>query len=139
MTKDASGVPKQRGSYLSRGPGSVCWVEILTRDPPAAASFYEAVFGWITETKNTDGSSYATFKLNGEDAAGMLMMPPEVPADAPAHWATYFAVADCEAVELSVTRLGGRVERETTVITPGRFAVFSDPRGAVFDAMEFAE
>ena len=27
-------------------PGAVCWVDLLSSDPPAAVAFYAALFSW---------------------------------------------------------------------------------------------
>ncbi len=126
------------GVYFSNEPGAVCWMELLTRDLAKAAAFYADVFGWTTTTANGDGTEYTMFKLGGEDVAGMMMMPDEVPAEAPAHWAVYFTVDDCAAAAKMTDELGGRVLMPTTEIGMGRFAVLEDPQGAKFDVMEFA-
>jgi hypothetical protein len=114
----------------------VCWVELLTRDPAAAEGFYTAVFGWKTVTEVTQGTAYTMFKLDDQDVAGMMMMPEQVPAEAPAHWAVYFAVTDCAVVERKAAELGGQVLHPTTDIEVGRFAVLADPQGATFQLLE---
>lgn len=128
--------PRPDGIYLLRTPGSVCWVELLTRDPAAAESFYAAVFGWKGET-TADGTAYTMFELEGREVAGMMMMPEEVPPEAPAHWATYFAVTDCEAVAKRADELGGTVLHLPTEVEIGRFAVLADVHGATFHVLEF--
>ena len=69
----------------------------------------------------------------------MMMMPAEVPAEAPAHWAVYFTVDDCAVATKLAAELGGEVLRPTTEIGIGKFAVLADPQGATFDIMEFFE
>lgn len=123
--------------WFSTEHGAVCWVELLTRDREAAAPFYEAVFGWGAFTRDSDETSYTIFTLNGEEIAGMMSMPAEVPAGAPSHWATYFAVDDCRAIERRAVDLGGKVLRATTEIDTGKFAVIEDPQGAKFSIMEY--
>jgi len=130
--------PRPGAAYFSQQPGAVCWVELLTRDPEAAAGFYNEVFGWKAIAGEGGAAPYTMFQLNEEDVAGMMMMPVEVPAEAPAHWAVYFAVADCGAVERRTVALGGQVLRPTTGIEIGKFAVLADPQGAMFQVMEFA-
>lgn len=131
--------PRPQGIYFSRSHGAPCWIELLTRDTDSAQAFYGAVFGWTAVTSVTEGTAYTMFTLDGSDVAGMMMMPDEVPAAAPAHWDVYFAVADCAAAEKKVVSLGGEVLRPTTDIAIGRFAVVADPHGAKFNLMEFAE
>lgn len=130
--------PKPEGAYLSGEFGAVCWVELLTRDPEAAERFYNEVFGWKAVTEVAGGTAYTMFKLNDEDVAGMMMMPGEVPAEAPAQWSVYFAVADCVVIEKKAAELGGQVLRATASIEMGKFAVLADPLGATFQVMEFA-
>jgi len=133
------GGPELGGPYYSRDAGSVCWVELLTRDPVAAQGFYTAVFGWEAETTMTSGTAYTMFRLEGHDAAGMMMMPEVVPVEAPAHWGPYFAVDDCRAEERRAADLGATVLRVTHEIDAGKFAVIADPQGAPFNLLEFAQ
>ncbi len=126
------------GSYYSGRPGAVCWAELMTRDLAAAETFYATLFGWKAETRDTGETKYTTFKLEGEDVAGMLMMPDMVPAEVPAHWGPYFTVADCAAAEKKALELGGKVLRPTAEIEIGKFAVIADPTGAAFNLMEFS-
>ncbi len=130
---------RPEGMYFLNEPGGLCWVEVLSRDVKAAEEFYRRVFDWNPVTEVTGGTAYTMFKLGGEDVAGMMQMPAEVPADAPSHWSVYFAVADCVAAETKVRELGGMVLRPTADIEMGRFAVVADPQGAMFNLMEFAQ
>lgn len=124
--------------WFSWQSGGVCWVELLTRDPSKAESFYTAAFGWKAETEDYEGTEYTTFELEGEDVAGMMRMPDEVPAAAPSHWAIYFAVDDCTVTEKRAAELGGQVLRPTTRMEAGEFAVLADPQGATFHIMTAA-
>lgn len=123
-------------AWLSHRPGSVCWFDLLTRDPMAAVPFYEAAFGWEAETHH--GLPFTTFSLHGDAFAGMLAMPDEVPADVPSHWSVYFAVEDADAAEARAIDLGATVVRPTFADEggPGRIAVLADPTGATFDLLE---
>lgn len=132
-----AGGERPSGAYLSTEHGRVCWFELMTRDTMAAESFYSAVFDWKPVTEPTaTGTEYTVFKLADEDVAGMIEMPAEVPAEAPAHWTPYFAVDDCAAAERLAVDLGGMVLMPTTQIETGRFAVLADPTGAKFDLMD---
>lgn len=124
------------GPWLSDEPGSVCWVELMSRDPSAAEAFYAAVFDWKSETKATQGSYYTTFLLDGDPVAGMMLMPDMVPAEAPSYWGAYFAVSDCKATEQLAASLGAIVDVPTMPIEPGSFAVLTDPTGAMFQIMQ---
>jgi hypothetical protein len=55
----------------------------------------------------------------------------------PPHWMIYFAVADCDVMSEKATSLGGQVCVPPTDIPKiGRFAVITDPQGAVFSIMQ---
>jgi predicted enzyme related to lactoylglutathione lyase len=55
--------------------------------------------------------------------------------DAPPNWGVYFSVPDCDASVARVEALGGRLIVPAQDIHPGRFAVVTDPAGAVFSVM----
>lgn len=131
--------PKIEGVWLSTEPGAVSWVETLSRDPSASESFYAAVFDWKAETQDTEGTSYTTFMLDDDPVAGMMMMPDEVPLEAPSHWSVYFTVSNCEESVKKAVESGGTVLVPTREIEMGRFAVLADPHGASFDLMEYYE
>ncbi len=132
-----AGGERPSGAYLSTEPGRVCWFELMTRDTTAAEAFYSAAFDWkpVTEPTGT-GTEYTVFKLADEDVAGMMEMPAEVPAEAPAHWTPYFAVDDCVHAERRALHLGGKGLVPTMQIEMGRFAVIEDPTGAKFNLMD---
>jgi uncharacterized protein len=128
--------PEITGAWLRSDPGTVCWVELLTRDPAAAEAFYATVFGWKAETKDYGSVRYTTYALDGEDVAGAMMMPAEVPAEVPAVWAVSFNVPDCAEAERRAIELGATVARPTSPTGEGRFAVLEDPTGATFQIMD---
>ena len=134
----SGGPSPEGGTWISQRVGGVCWVELLSRDVPAAVTFYGSVFGWDTSVQVTGDTTYTTFQLGGEDVAGLMNMPDMVPAEAPSHWNIYFTVDDCAAVEQQVVDLGGETLLPTTDMELGRFAVAADPQGAVFNLMEYA-
>ena len=84
------------------------------------------------------GMDYRMVKVDGEDATvGILQMTEDL-GGMPTHWATYFAVADCDASTEKATSLGGSVLVEPNDIPPGRFAVLLDPQGAAFAIIKTA-
>jgi predicted enzyme related to lactoylglutathione lyase len=130
-----SGGPRPNGPYFSQRPGAVGWAELLTRDAAVATGFYGAVFGWTAV--NDDVSGYTEFTIDGASVCGMLPMPPDVPAEQPSQWATYFSVADCGSTQARCRELGGQILLPTMEIGAMRFAVLADPHGATFDVVEF--
>ena len=126
----------QPGPYLSTVVGAVSWVELMSRTPSDAASFYHEVFGWDARTEDAGGTPYTVFSLGGEPVAGMVATGAEVPDDVPDNWSVYFTTADCAATVEQAVALGGRVILPPTATPMGPFAVLADPQGAGFQIME---
>lgn len=88
-----------------------------------------------------DGSSavgmpYRQIKVAGQPEGGIMPMPEQIPAGAPAHWLVYFGVQDARAATEKAGELGGRAEMEPMDVGVTTFSVLSDPLGAVFAVME---
>lgn len=121
----------ERDTYPAGVP---CWVTNLQHDVPAAAAFYEALFGWETERGPEDVAPYALGRLRGRDVAGIGSMPDGAAAPA---WVTEIRTDDLEATVARVREAGGVVLEENVDFSPvGRLGVFRDPQGAVFCAWE---
>ena len=120
------------GAGLANEPGSLCWNENMSRDLAASQAFYRAVFGYDYDDMSAEGFKYATLKLGDEIVGGIGELPADVPAEVPAHWSTYFAVADTDAAIAAVTGLGGRLVRPAWDSPYGRMATVSDNEGAAF-------
>ena len=121
------------GSAMANEPGSFCWNELCSRDPDAAARFYEALFGW-TVLPGDDDNGYREIKVGDRLNGGILPWREEM-GDFPPSWSVYFSVADCDATIATVESLGGRVWMGPVDLPAGRFAVVSDPLGAMFNVM----
>lgn len=121
-----------RGAELANEPNTFSWNELHTRDLDAAKGFYESVFGWTAQAFPEMGD-YNVFNLGEKGIAGGMAMGPEMPADMPPHWLTYFEVGDTDASAAAAKALGGNVVVEPTDIPGvGRFAVVTDDQGAAF-------
>ncbi|MEC4015348.1 VOC family protein [Streptomyces sp. H27-D2] len=70
---------------------------------------------------------------------GRCVLDDSFPAELPAHFLTYFAVADCDAAVRRARQLGGRVSREPQDTPYGRFAIVIDDQGASFAVIDLAE
>lgn len=121
--------------------GRFAWYELMTTDPGAAEGFYTKVVGWGTQPFPGMETPY-TMWMNGEQPVGGLMLIPEEAkaGGAPPNWLLYVAVADADATVAKAASLGGRAEvgpREIPGV--GRFAVLSDPQGAVFAILQPAD
>lgn len=114
--------------------GRFAWHELLTTDPTAAQAFYQEVIGWTTTKWEGSAMEYTMFMAGETPLGGVLQLPAEAAAMAtPPSWLAYVEVPDADAAIEQAVKLGGTVLAPAqTVDQVGRFAVLSDPQGAVF-------
>jgi predicted enzyme related to lactoylglutathione lyase len=88
----------------THSPGAPSWVELSTTDESGALQFYSALFDWVDDPQPiTDTWSYHMQKLNGLEAAAIYQQSQEEQGQGiPAHWNTYFTVADVDAVAAAI-------------------------------------
>lgn len=124
------------GAGLFNAPGSLGWVELLTRDTARAEAFYTTVFGWTVATSEY----YTRWGVGGVDFGGMIAMDDKFPPEVPPHWLPYFAVADVDDAAATAGRADGTALMEPTSVPDGpRIAVLRDPRGALFGVYREAD
>jgi predicted enzyme related to lactoylglutathione lyase len=117
------------GAEVVNEPGALCWNELNTRDVDGALAFYEQVFGLTAQRSD----AYNELKLGDRVVGGCMQMPEMIPAEVPAHWLAYFAVADIAASTERAKSLGAQAMVEAMEAGDvGRFSVLGDPMGAVF-------
>lgn len=131
---------KHIGAQILNEPGALCWSELTTRDPKAAEAFYTALFGW--SAKHGAASTqmdYTELGVPGHPpGAGMMKMPDNMPASVPSYWMPYFQVDDADASTAKAKALGGSLMVGPTDIPKvGRFAILTDPQGAMFAVLTF--
>jgi predicted enzyme related to lactoylglutathione lyase len=120
---------EHRGLGVKDEPGSLCWADLNSKDPKAAAEFYSKLFGWEMENAQ-DASGYIHIK-NGTDYIGGIPPVEHQNPNAPPHWMIYFLVANCDASTEKAKELGARVYMgPMTMENVGRITVFADPQGA---------
>ena len=111
------------------GPGRVAWMELLARNPEAAAAFYQSLIGYDVIQIERRGGDDIILEASGRERAGILQNPAE---DGPPAWLTYFAVADLDDVVARVPKLGGDVLLPPSPdLRNGSMAVVTDPSGAL--------
>ena len=120
------------GVQAANVPGAFTWSEHMSRDFEGAKAFYAAVFGYEYGDMSSDGFSYATLLINGQQVVGGIGAVPQDAGDVPAAWSVYFGTADTDtSVDLAMSN-GGQVIRPATDSPYGRLAVLADQHGAVF-------
>ena len=121
--------------------GAFIWRDLMTRDPQAAQSFYEELFGWGTQVAEGDWGSYTMWTRGTAERPGpfggvVKLEGPEGEA-VPSHWMNYVAVGDLDAALSQVEAKGGTICVPATPIPGvGRFAVIDDPTGGTVSLME---
>ena len=98
--------------------GRFVWQQLNTTDPAAAKQFYHGLLGWSYEDNDMgDGMIYTQASANGVPFGGIMQsMAPE---GVPPHWIPYIST---DNVDEGLKQIAGI----------GRFALVSDPQGAVF-------
>ncbi|MDB5672328.1 MAG: glyoxalase [Alphaproteobacteria bacterium] len=114
------------------------WYELLTSDRAAAERFYTQVVGWTAEPFSSSGPAYTVLKVGDRGIGGVMTMP-EAPAAAGAKpfWGGYILVPDTDAAAAAIEAARGAIHHAPADIPEvGRFAVVSDPQGAMFNLLK---
>jgi predicted enzyme related to lactoylglutathione lyase len=130
---------KHIGAVIMNEPGALCWTELTTTDTKAAEAFYTALFGW-TPKHSAPGApmEYTEFSVGGTPSIGMMAKPANMPAHIPSYWMPYFQVTGADASASKAKELGGNIMVPPQDISgTGRFAIVTDPQGAMFAVFEF--
>lgn len=132
--------PKTMGGFQTEGAGAYGWAELSARGFAKAIPFYAKAFGWTAKTSemSTPESPYTEFLAGGESIAGGMEMSSMVPAEVPSYWTVYFNVDDVDGLFRRTIDAGGRELVAPMDFPGGRFAIVSDPQGAVFGLLKMA-
>ena len=84
------------------------WIDLLTEDVVAAASFYSHLFGWRA-AKSDENREYYLFYLDGKPIAGMAAMENKDAAAPESLWLATISVSDVDQRVASVKAQGGKV------------------------------
>jgi uncharacterized protein len=121
------------GAQVANVPGAFTWSEHMSRDFEGAKAFYAAVFGYEYGDMSSDGFSYATLLINGQQVVGGIgAFPGGDDAGHRAFWSVYFGATDTDKAVDTATGNGGRLIRPAADSPYGRMAIVADPEGAVF-------
>jgi uncharacterized protein len=122
-----------KGADIIREEGALTWNELMSHQAEKARDFYTALFGWTAK----GGPEYIEMHLGNEGIGGIFPMQGEMFQHVPANWMPYFHVSDCDASANKARSLGARIVKEPQDIPKvGRFAIISDPQGAMFNIFE---
>lgn len=127
-----------RGAGIVNKPNSLCWNELVTRDVEGSKSFYGKVFGWTYDVKPMGDFDYEVIKVGERPNGGIMPMDGPMWEGIPTHWMVSFAVADTDAMAKRCEQLGGKIMEAPQDTPVGRFAVLTDPQGAVFTVLQLA-
>lgn len=129
---------KHIGAMIVNEPGALCWTELTTTDTKAAEAFYTRLLGWTAKHSTAAGPmEYTEFSVGGAPSIGMMPKPAEMPAHIPSYWMPYFQVGNADASAAKAQQLGGRLMVPPQDIpNTGRFAIVTDPQGAMFAVFE---
>ncbi|MFV0293570.1 MAG: VOC family protein [Paracoccus sp. (in: a-proteobacteria)] len=116
--------------------GNPCWYELGTSDLNGATAFYSRILGWNVQDSGMPDFTYLLARMGEVMVAGMMDLAGQSDG-VPPNWIIYFAVDDCDKATADITLAGGRVYKEPADIPDtGRFAIVSDPQGAVFGILQ---
>jgi predicted enzyme related to lactoylglutathione lyase len=126
-----------KGTQAFEGSGMPMWVDLMSRDAPRAIDFYTAFFPTWSVERIMDEPAYWQVSVAGTPEAGIMPMPPEMPADAPSNWMLYFGTEDADASAAIAREIGGEIKVDVTQVGDFlKWAALSDPMGAVFAVMQ---
>jgi uncharacterized protein len=132
--------PGQMAGFAPGTPNGYGWAELNSRGLDKTLPFYRAVFGWGHKASpmGEGQPDYTEFLLGQESIAGGMEMNPMVPAAVPSYWMVYFEVGDVDASYRKALDAGAREMVSPIDFPGGRFAIVSDPQGAVFGLLKSA-
>jgi uncharacterized protein len=125
------------GVRVANEPGALVWNELITRDYAAAQAFYASVFGYgYEEIGDGENFTYSTIaRPDGHVVAGIGALDPNMPAEVPSRWVTYFGVADTDAIAAHAQQLGATLDMAPFDSQFGRIAVIRAPQGETFSVI----
>ncbi len=118
--------------------GDFIWYELITGDVSAAQQFYGPLLGWDFGDSGDGDMAYREI-LVGETAIGGLMaLTPEMTdSGAQPCWLGYITVEDVDRMAEAIESAGGGIHLSPRDIPGvGRFALVTDPAGAMFYVMK---
>jgi uncharacterized protein len=132
--------PINMGGFQTGGANTYGWAELNARNVENDLDFYQQVFGWTAKSSDMGEGAppYTEFQLDGVSIAGAQEMSPGLPAEAPSYWMVYFNADDVDASCQKAVGLGASAMVPPQDFPGGRFAILTDPQGAMFGLLKTA-
>lgn len=122
---------------LMKKQGAFSWHELMTTDIAGAKKFYGELLGWKMRDEPMPGGFYTMLKTGDRDVGGMMAIPAEAKG-MPATWGCYVTVDNVDHSVKQAEKLGGKIlVPPRDIPNVGRFAVISDPQGAVLNLITY--
>ncbi len=123
---------------MSGNHGKFVWYEMMTNDLAASQKFYGDVIGWTAKDAGMPGMTYMLFKTGDRDVAGLMELTKDMcDSGARPGWMGHVCVDNVDASAAKAKAAGAAVHVPPTDIpNVGRFAVISDPQGAVISLFQ---
>jgi predicted enzyme related to lactoylglutathione lyase len=110
--------------------GKFVWYDLLTEDVAATKKFYGELLGW--EFAPSEARNYTVIRHRGRDIGGIVDMSKINPDSNESQWISVLSVPDVDEAARVTRDAGGEIHVEPRDLPGrGRFAVVSDPQGAV--------
>lgn len=122
------------GSQIGEELGSAAWYELYSSNAQQARDFYMAVLGATADTM-PGGMEYYVLKHGEQELAGIMQIDPAW-GDFPAHWSTYFLVANTDETAATIIKHGGKITGDISDSPFGRMGAAEDPSGATFQIIQ---
>ncbi|MGQ0578245.1 MAG: VOC family protein [Betaproteobacteria bacterium] len=119
--------------------GKLVWADLVTPDPDVVRRFYAALFGWTFASVGSGQGAYSLAHLDGAAIAGVVRRADRAAERSRSRWIPFMSARDVPATERAVSRAGGKALVATrTIPARGTLALFADPEGAIFGALDSA-
>ncbi len=102
--------------------------ELMSKDPPRVAAFYEKIFGW--KIQHMPEMNYRLVETGGTGGINGGILRPEREEPWPGNMTLYIDVDDLAAYRQRILAEGGKIHvEEQEVPGMGSFSLFTDPEG----------
>ncbi len=123
---------------MANPAGSFIWYELMSPDPDASKTFYDAVVGWTIGAQQPGEPDYRMIvRSDGGNAGGVMRLTEEMAQHgAVPCWLGYLDTPDVDAAAAAITADGGKVLMAANDLPVGRIAMVADAQGAPFYIMK---